>query len=140
MADRIVAAFELPVAVKAKEIFVRPSLGIALAGPDAEENPGDADELVRNADAAMYIAKRDGKGGYRVFEAAMHESVLERLELRAELQRAIETNQFELYFQPVMRPSDRRRSRGSRRSCAGITRRAGSSSPGSSSRWPRRWA
>ena len=38
----------------------------------------------------MYICKRDGTGGYRVFETAMHESVLERLELRAELQRAID--------------------------------------------------
>jgi diguanylate cyclase (GGDEF)-like protein/PAS domain S-box-containing protein len=102
MADRIVAAFEVPVALKEKEIFVRPSLGIALAGPDSEVNPADADELVRNADAAMYIAKRDGKGGYRVFESAMHASVVERLELRAELQRAIDTNQFELYFQPLI--------------------------------------
>ena len=57
---------------------------------------------MRNADAAMYIAKRDGKGGYRVFESAMHASVLERLELRAELQRAIDANQFELYFQPLI--------------------------------------
>ena len=56
----------------------------------------------------MYICKRDGKGGYRVFEAAMHERVLERLELRAELQRAIEAGQFELHFQPVVRLRDGR--------------------------------
>jgi EAL domain-containing protein (putative c-di-GMP-specific phosphodiesterase class I) len=54
----------------------------------------------------MYICKRDGIGGYRVFEAAMHERVLERLELRAELQRAIEGRQFELHFQPVVRLHD----------------------------------
>ena len=42
----------------------------------------EADELLRNADVAMYIAKRDGKGGYRLFEPAMHEGVLARLELR----------------------------------------------------------
>jgi hypothetical protein len=41
--------------------------------------PNDADELTRNADAAMYIAKRDGKGGYRLFEPTMHEGVLARL-------------------------------------------------------------
>jgi EAL domain-containing protein (putative c-di-GMP-specific phosphodiesterase class I) len=50
----------------------------------------------------MYIAKRDGKGGYRLFEPAMHEGVLARLELRADLQRAITNNQFELHYQPVV--------------------------------------
>jgi EAL domain-containing protein (putative c-di-GMP-specific phosphodiesterase class I) len=58
--------------------------------------------MIRNADAAMYIAKRDGKGGYRLFEPAMHEGVLARLELRADLQRAITNNQFELHYQPVV--------------------------------------
>jgi EAL domain-containing protein (putative c-di-GMP-specific phosphodiesterase class I) len=66
----------------------------------------DADELLRNADAAMYIAKRDGKGGYRLFEPAMHEGVLARLELRADLQRALEEDQFELHYQPVVRLED----------------------------------
>ena len=51
----------------------------------------------------MYIAKRDGKGGYRLFEPAMHEGVLDRLELRADLQRALPTDQFELHYQPVVR-------------------------------------
>ena len=45
------------------------------------------DELIRNADAAMYIAKRDGKGSYRMFEPTMHSDVLARLELRGDLQR-----------------------------------------------------
>ena len=66
----------------------------------------DADELIRDADAAMYIAKRDGKGGYRLFEPAMHEGVLARLELRADLQRALATGQLELHYQPVVRLSD----------------------------------
>ena len=52
--------------------------------------PPDAEELLRNADVAMYIAKRDCKGSYRVFEPAMHERVLERLELRSDLQQAID--------------------------------------------------
>ena len=54
----------------------------------------------------MYIAKRDGKGGYRLFEPAMHEGVLERLELRADLQRALATEQLELHYQPVVRLAD----------------------------------
>ena len=82
---------------------IRASLGISVAEPG---NPTDADELIRNADAAMYIAKRDGKGGYRLFEPAMHEQVMARLELRADLQRALDRDEFELHYQPVVRLRD----------------------------------
>jgi EAL domain-containing protein (putative c-di-GMP-specific phosphodiesterase class I) len=54
----------------------------------------------------MYIAKRDGKGGYRLFEPAMHEGVLARLELRADLQRAMVSDQLELHYQPLVRLED----------------------------------
>ena len=54
----------------------------------------------------MYIAKRDGKDAYRLFEPAMHQDVLARLELRADLQRALVNNEFELFYQPVMRLKD----------------------------------
>ena len=54
----------------------------------------------------MSIAKRDGKGGYRLFEPAMHEGVLARLELRTDLQRALATEQLELHYQPVVRLED----------------------------------
>jgi diguanylate cyclase (GGDEF)-like protein/PAS domain S-box-containing protein len=101
-ADRIVAALARPVQLETEELVVRPSLGIAIAAPDAEAPVISADDLVRNADAAMYMCKRDAKGGYRVFEEAMHARVLERLTLRTALQRAIDTNQFELYFQPLV--------------------------------------
>ena len=106
LAERLVRGFEMPISVVGKDLSVRPSFGIALSESDAEEALGDADELIRNADAAMYICKREGKGGYRIFEAEMHERVLERLELRAELQHAIEARQFELHFQPVVRLRD----------------------------------
>ena len=77
----------------------------------------------------MYIAKRDGKGGYRLFEPAMHEGVLARLELRADLQRAIATDQLELHYQPVVRLDDGARRRASRRCCAGATPSAAWSPP-----------
>src|SRR5205823_2092613 len=70
---------------------------------DGEVPAPDAEELLRNADVAMYMAKRDSKGSYRVFEPAMHERVLERLELRAELQRAVDENELEVHYQPVVR-------------------------------------
>ena len=78
-------------------------MGISMVAGEAAT---DAEEMIRNADAAMYIAKRDGKGGYRLFEPAMHEGVLARLELRADLQRAITNDQFELHYQPVVALGD----------------------------------
>jgi len=102
-AERILECLVEPLRLDQKELVVRSSLGISVV---EGEVVADADELIRNADAAMYIAKRDGKGGYRLFEPAMHEGVLARLELRADLQRAMATDQLELYYQPVVRLED----------------------------------
>jgi diguanylate cyclase (GGDEF)-like protein/PAS domain S-box-containing protein len=104
VAERILRELEQAVEVDGKEVFPRGSVGICVADDGAS---ADAEELVRNADVAMYRAKRDSKGGYRVFEPTMHERVLERLELRAELQRAIESNQLEVHYQPVVRLGQR---------------------------------
>ena len=98
-AERVLESLAAPLLLEGKELFVSCSLGISFA--DGKATAG-ADELIRNADAAMYIAKRDGKGGYRLFEPAMHEGVLERLELRADLQRAMTGGQLELYYQPLV--------------------------------------
>jgi diguanylate cyclase (GGDEF)-like protein/PAS domain S-box-containing protein len=102
-AERILESLAAPLQVDGKEIYIGSSLGISVVSGDLA---ADADELIRNADAAMYIAKRDGKGGYRIFEPAMHEGVLERLELRADLQRAMAAGQLELHYQPVVRLAD----------------------------------
>ena len=67
-----------------------------------------AEELIRDADAAMYRAKRDGKGSYRLFEPEMHQGVLARLELRTDLQRAIATRAARAAL-PAGRPTGRRR-------------------------------
>jgi diguanylate cyclase (GGDEF)-like protein/PAS domain S-box-containing protein len=104
IAERVLRALEQAVEVDGKEVFPRASVGICLADEGAS---ADAEELLRNADVAMYRAKRDSKGGYRVFEPTMHERVLERLELRSELQRAIESNQLEVHYQPVVRLGER---------------------------------
>ena len=99
-AERMLEALALPLVAGHKEIALRCSLGISVA---EHESGADADEMIRDADSAMYIAKRDGKGGYRLFEPAMHEGVLARLELRTDLQRALATEQLELHYQPVVR-------------------------------------
>jgi diguanylate cyclase (GGDEF)-like protein len=102
-AERILEALAVPLVAGHKELSLRCSLGISVG---EHESGADADEMIRDADAAMYIAKRDGKGGYRLFEPAMHEGVLARLELRTDLQRAIATEQLELHYQPVVRLED----------------------------------
>jgi diguanylate cyclase (GGDEF)-like protein/PAS domain S-box-containing protein len=101
--DRVLEAMAVPLRVHHKELVLRASIGVSLAEPGTVVEP---EELIRNADAAMYNAKRDGKGGYRLFEPRMHESVLARLELRADLQRALVNDEFELHYQPVVRLGD----------------------------------
>ena len=105
VAGRILRALELKYDIDGKQIYPRASVGICLA--ENELGSTDAEELLRNADVAMYMAKRDSKGSYRVFEPEMHERVVERLELQAELQRALELNQLEIHYQPVVRLDQR---------------------------------
>jgi diguanylate cyclase (GGDEF)-like protein len=102
-AERILEMLARPLQLDHNDIVIRASLGISVAEAGAAT---DADELIRNADAAMYIAKGEGKGGYRVFEPAMHQQVVARLELRADLQRALDREEFELHYQPLVRLRD----------------------------------
>jgi diguanylate cyclase (GGDEF)-like protein/PAS domain S-box-containing protein len=104
-AVRILSALDHPVDIDGKNVFPRASVGICMVGEGAETPL--AEELLRNADVAMYMAKRDSKGGYRVFESTMHERVVERLELRSDLQHALSLNQLELHYQPVVRLAGR---------------------------------
>ncbi|HET9311853.1 MAG TPA: EAL domain-containing protein [Actinomycetota bacterium] len=99
VADRIMQMFEEPFALEGKEVFVRASVGIATIDG---EHGGGVEELLRNADVAMYMAKERGKGTYQVFEPAMHDTALKRLELKADLQRAIEYEEYRLHYQPVI--------------------------------------
>jgi EAL domain-containing protein (putative c-di-GMP-specific phosphodiesterase class I) len=70
----------------------------------AVSRPGDGpEELVRNADMAMYRAKADGKARVRVYEPAMHDAALARLDLEAELRRAVHLSQLVLHYQPTIR-------------------------------------
>ena len=82
-----------------------------------------ADRLLSDADAAMYRAKRDGKGCYRVFEAAMHTAAVERMSLEQELRTAISDGALSVYYQPIVDTSQRGRSSRSKRLPGGNTRR-----------------
>ena len=101
IADRLLAELEAPTSLDGQLVYPRASIGICMSDEDLLSQ--DADELLRNADVAMYMAKRDTKGRYRLFEPAMHERVVERLELRGELQQALEQGQLEVYYQPIVR-------------------------------------
>jgi diguanylate cyclase (GGDEF)-like protein len=96
IAERLVDSFREPVVVNGQPYAVRVSIGVAF-GADA----GEAAELMRNADIAMYLAKSQGKGRYELFHPSMQASVVNRLALRANLERAIEQNEFVLQYQPI---------------------------------------
>jgi diguanylate cyclase (GGDEF)-like protein len=98
VARRIMDAFADPVAVGAESVSVYVSAGIATSqGGDMS-----AEELIRNADVAMYAAKAGGKGGFAVFHPSMGTAVLERHGLKEELRLAIEREQLRLYYQPIV--------------------------------------
>ena len=120
----------------AQEVFVSPSIGVAVSSPEHRS----ADEVVRDADLAMYRAKGAGGGRYAVFDAAMHQGALERLQLETELRRAVERQEFRLWYQPIVVAVDRQRGRASRRWSGGSIPSAACSRPARSCRWRRNWA
>jgi len=100
LARRILAELEQAFVVEGNEIFARASIGIALRS-ERHERP---EQVLRDADVAMYQAKLKGRGGCEVFDAEMHASVVERLGLEADLRRAIEHgDELLLHFQPIVR-------------------------------------
>ena len=103
VAERILGALRQPFALNARQLFAQASIGIALGG-DAEAGSagGSADDLLRNADAAMYTAKSRGKGRHEFFESQMHLSAMHRLELRGRLEAALENGEFVVHYQPVV--------------------------------------
>jgi diguanylate cyclase (GGDEF)-like protein len=98
VAQRVIDALQVPFDVGGREVFVSASVGIATSHAGHE----DAAELLRNADVAMYRAKHEGSGGYHIFEPGMQVALMERLELEADLQRAVEQHEFTLVYQPIM--------------------------------------
>jgi diguanylate cyclase (GGDEF)-like protein/PAS domain S-box-containing protein len=98
LAERVLALVAQPYRIQGRDIRVTASIGIAFAD---DENV-DAEVLLRSADVAMYLAKDRGKNRYAVFEAHMHTSVFERLELKADLVRAIDDGQLRCHYQPIV--------------------------------------
>ncbi|HEX2294063.1 MAG TPA: EAL domain-containing protein [Actinomycetota bacterium] len=103
VADRIAGLFQTPFVVDGAELSVHASTGIAFSVPGDGRSP---DDLLRDADIAMYEAKRSGKGGFQLFEVGMRLAASERLKLKADLQQAVDNGELELHYQPIVRLDD----------------------------------
>ena len=106
VAQRLGEALDRPFVAGGLEVFARASVGVACGDAGTGTGTGTADDLLTNADLAMSLAKGQGKARYAVFEAALHETAIEHLELEADLRRALELGEFFVLYQPVVRLSD----------------------------------
>ncbi|WP_298090287.1 EAL domain-containing protein [uncultured Sphingomonas sp.] len=97
--DTLLTMLQEPIEVDGHAIVIAASIGIALAPCDAD----GADDLIKNADLALYRAKQDGRGTYRFFEPALDAAARRRREIEVDLRVALKTGQFALHFQPIVR-------------------------------------
>jgi diguanylate cyclase (GGDEF)-like protein/PAS domain S-box-containing protein len=101
-ANRILQAFVPPVVIDGHEFRIMPSIGVAVY----PEHGKDLNTIFRNADTAMYAAKRDGRYPYCVYQPLMSEGLHQRLLMESYLQKALERNEFQFYYQPRFRQED----------------------------------
>ena len=104
VAERILEALHSPFLLDDQELFVSASISIAI-GDLKYTQP---DELLRDADIAMYQAKNHGKGTYEIFNAAMHQNAVNQLQLETDMKKALSQAQFQLFFQPIVSIETRR--------------------------------
>ena len=102
IAERIHEQLREPMLIRDNEVFTSVSIGIALSS-EAYERP---EQILRDADIAMYQAKSRGSSCYEVFDARMHANILDRLQLEADLRRAIDHHEFVVHYQPIMELKD----------------------------------
>ncbi len=98
VAERVVEALREPVVLRSRRVVVSASVGIAYGRPGIGI---DGSALLRNADLAMYTAKRQGKSCYRVFVAEMHNAAVERLEVEVHLRGAADRGELVVHYQPI---------------------------------------
>ena len=101
VAERIERALREPVRLEGREILVRASMGIGVADGASRTNT-NAEQLLQEADVAMYQAKADPDVSYRVFDPVMHAAAVNRLEHESDLRSAIERGEMILHYQPIV--------------------------------------
>ena len=97
-AERLQRTFDEPFDLDGVEVFVTVSTGIAVWKPAYRS----AQEIIRDADTAMYRAKSAGRNRFAVFDESMHAEVVQRLELETDLRKAVERSEFEPFYQPIV--------------------------------------
>jgi diguanylate cyclase (GGDEF)-like protein/PAS domain S-box-containing protein len=97
LAERLIAALMEPFIIAGRDIVVGTSIGIAF-----DETHINTGQLLRNADIAMYTAKRGGKCRYEIFQRDMHTAAVDRLEIQADLRRALDRRELTLEYQPIV--------------------------------------
>lgn len=101
-AERVIGQLHAPFRIGAKELFTSASVGIALAAPHYTR----AEELLRDADSAMYSAKAAGRQRAEIFDDHLRRNAVSLLELEGDLRRALTRDEFEPFYQPIVRLSD----------------------------------
>lgn len=104
IAERVQKSFSRPFLLDGREIFASASIGITLYPEHGDV--GDTDELLKQASAAMYAAKRGGRNIFRFYTKALTSCANERLSLESELRRSLERGELELYYQPKIKLAD----------------------------------
>ena len=104
VAERILHKLEAPFELQGHKVPMSASIGIALSATGYSL----PEEILRDADSAMYKAKGAGKGRYEVFDPTMHALAMERLQVEADLRTAIDSNELRLHYQPIVSLSDSR--------------------------------
>jgi diguanylate cyclase (GGDEF)-like protein/PAS domain S-box-containing protein len=99
VAERVLEAIQQPVIIESAQVYVKASVGVATR----KGATTTSDELLRNADLAMYTAKANGKGCVAVFEPAMHDRAVDRLAIKSELERSVNDGDIEIAYQPIVR-------------------------------------
>jgi diguanylate cyclase (GGDEF)-like protein/PAS domain S-box-containing protein len=98
VAERIAEALRQPVTLEGHQVCTTASIGLAFRNEDTSL----AEELLRNADLAMYRAKSLGKARYEIFDPSMNQSAMSRLELEADLRQAVDRDEFRVVYQPIL--------------------------------------
>jgi diguanylate cyclase (GGDEF)-like protein len=98
VADRIQKSLRVPFDLNGQEVYATVSIGISHYGSEYQS----ADDLLRDADTAMYRAKALGRDRYAVFDQGMHEKVVTALQLENDLRRALDAKEFVVYYQPII--------------------------------------